>query len=166
MGLGKCKETLAGQVSPEGREMECGWVGFTDRVKSRTAVQQCASPARYFPLLSATEARRPSDFSLLHKQVAYRGIQRLGGGTLTLQARIRLVKSVACIKLRNQSWRSCGQLSTPQPWRMHGTFWTSRRHQMTSGTRSGSHRGAPTASVKTNPEPKAPGRVSDQRLEP
>lgn len=48
--------------------MESGWVGFTDRVKSRTTVQQCASPALYFLLLSATEARRPSGFSVLHKQ--------------------------------------------------------------------------------------------------
>lgn len=81
-GWENVKRRGAGQVSPEGREdgAECGWVGFTDRVKSRTTVQQCASPPLYFLLLSATEARRPSGSLLL----AYRRRERAAGGAFTL----------------------------------------------------------------------------------
>lgn len=74
-GWENVKRRCVAQVSPEGRggEMErrvggCvgGWVGFTDRVKSGTTVQQCASLSLYFLLLSAPEARRRSLSGLGH----------------------------------------------------------------------------------------------------
>lgn len=67
-GLRKCTETLAWLRFL----LRAGWGGFTDRVKPRTTVQQCASLSLYFLLLSS-RGWRPALFSLSPSNRSSRG---------------------------------------------------------------------------------------------